>query len=451
MKNKFVFSFSLFIILVYIFATAFLTVNLILEYNNSKIANGKTFNFVSNKIISSVQDESINPQQEFVSLVEKESSIMYLEIKENDSLIFKYPANFDINNNNSMMVSSFSSTKEVLNSVITINCSLYKIKPISIFNYAKISFIIILFAIILTIILLIYIYNNKKKSDEVLAETDLDTSINKIETDNLNDISSDEAVDLSDLDNEKNDIQPLDLVAEKTSEDDLTVTNITNEDTITEDDEPLVQDKDVDSTQEINPDDSPATENKEPKIVSLPIEDSLPVEISQDELNTSTPEGLFSPKTGLGWQSYLLTRLNSELNRAISSEFDLALFMIRIPSINHDDSRIKIIADYLANQFQFKDLIFEYKDDSFVAIKTNMSLDEALIFAEKVHDDIIELFTDEKITCFIGISTRTIRIISGERLLHETEEALNHTSEENDSFIIAFRANIEKYRQYMNS
>ena len=91
-------------------------------------------------------------------------------------------------------------------------------------------------------------------------------------------------------------------------------------------------------------------------------------------------------------------------------------------------------------------MLFEYKEDCIVAIKISMSLDDAITFADKLHSDIEDITAD---TCYIGISTRTIRIISGERLLQEAEEALNHAQEEKDTPIIAFRANAEKYRQYL--
>ena len=101
-----------------------------------------------------------------------------------------------------------------------------------------------------------------------------------------------------------------------------------------------------------------------------------------EEQKDSVPSGLFSPVTGLGREQYLMTRLDNELNRAISSEFDLSLFLIKIPNISRDSQKIKDICNYLIEMFQLKDLLFEYKEDSIAAIKINMTLDNALNFAD---------------------------------------------------------------------
>lgn len=169
----------------------------------------------------------------------------------------------------------------------------------------------------------------------------------------------------------------------------------------------------------------------------LPSEEFNPIPIN--------PEGLFSPITGFGWESYLLTRLDGELKRAISSEFDLALFIICLPEIERESAIIQEICNYLTVQFQFKDLIFEYQNDCFVTIKTNMNLDDALTLADKLHFEINNILEKIEKKCYIGISTRTIRIISGERLLNEAYEALKHAKEDEENPIIAFRANAEKY------
>ena len=49
----------------------------------------------------------------------------------------------------------------------------------------------------------------------------------------------------------------------------------------------------------------------------------------------------------------------------------------------------------------------------------------------------------------MGISARSIRMISAERILKEAVEALAHTSLENETQIIAFRADVTKYRKYI--
>ena len=76
-----------------------------------------------------------------------------------------------------------------------------------------------------------------------------------------------------------------------------------------------------------------------------------------------------------------------------------------------------------------------------------MNLDEALNFADKIHADISQILEQKQ--CYIGISTRSIRIVSGERLFNEALAAVEHAKNEEDSPIIAFRVDVEKYRQFL--
>ena len=96
-------------------------------------------------------------------------------------------------------------------------------------------------------------------------------------------------------------------------------------------------------------------------------------------------------------------------------------------------------------------MIFEYKDDSFAAIKTNMNIDDALPFADKLHTEISKIVNKENGFCYIGLSAKTIRMVSSERLLKEADAACEHASENKESPIIAFRVNTEKYMQFMDS
>ena len=162
------------------------------------------------------------------------------------------------------------------------------------------------------------------------------------------------------------------------------------------------------------------------------------------------PEGLFSPDTGFGWESYLLTRLDNELNRATASEIDLGLFIIKIAGVSRKDEITKKICDVISSHFQFKDLIFEYKNDSYVGLKIGSNSEQAFNFAQKLYVDLANVLNG-RAKIYIGVSTKTIRIISGERLLKEADEALIHAQEDEDSPVVAFRANADKYRAFVEN
>ena len=105
----------------------------------------------------------------------------------------------------------------------------------------------------------------------------------------------------------------------------------------------------------------------------------------------------------------------------------------------------KNVCNYLAIQFQFKDLLFEHKNDSIIAIKISMNVDEALNLADKLYSDICNILNNRN--CRIGISSRSIRMVTGERLILEAEQSIEHTDA--TSPVIAFRVDSEKYRQLM--
>lgn len=197
------------------------------------------------------------------------------------------------------------------------------------------------------------------------------------------------------------------------------------------------------SDMEIHSPISETSENAEP------VEQPAIVEEENHESSSIAPEGLFSPVTGFGWESYLKDRLDNEISRAISSESDLAVYVINIPNIERTASEIKEICDYLLVQFQFKDLIFEYMNDCFVILQNNTSIDDALSIADKLINNINKFLENTTSKCFIGITSKSIRIVSGERLLKEATEALNHAKESDESSVVAFQVNSDKYLEFI--
>ena len=254
----------------------------------------------------------------------------------------------------------------------------------------KISIIIIASATVLTIILLIVTYCKKQKKYNMVME-DEEAAIN-----------DDNIVEEDELDNE-------------------------------------IEEENADDSEELKETSQEKVQNEEKN--ELPSEECKPVMIEDSNV-------LFSEKTHFIMEEYLENRLNSELNRAISSEFDLALFIIQIKNLNKEADYIEKLSDYISVQFQFKDLIFEFKDDCIACIKTNCIIDDEVALADKIHKEIVDI-TKEK--CYIGVSTRSIRMISAERIITEAYEALKHAHEDEENPIIGFRVNAEKYMEMMKN
>lgn len=302
--------------------------------------------------------------------------------------------------------------------------------PLYIFSTERIlsslekSFFIILFATILTFIILFFSYKsyNTKKVD----------SKNSNEID---EIEEDEEI-----------IEEEQIEEDDSIEIDNSEIEITNESTSAEESEIEIAEETFENNQNIEDDkeEEICAEETNKVEVLLPSEEIKPTQ-------SDSSVHIFSPKTGFCFESYLESRLDNELNRAIASEFDLSLFVFRIPSIqlDYNNETLQKVCKYLTTEFQFKDLLFEYDEDCLIGIKNNMNLDTALTFADKLYSDITEIVKENDLKCYIGISTRTVRIITGKRLLTEATEALKHALEDENNPIIAFRANAEKYRKMM--
>ena len=476
MKNKFIIFYTVFASAIFAFAIAFFGVNIYKEYSQGQARANQRYNTLItdikayNSIDKNISETSLS---NIKSVLKDFNDFSFIQIKLNDSEILKYPKDVSAELTVSNLTKTFSSNFNTQNGQFEILCNLYLLRPSSIYYYAKISFIIILIVTLITIILIFYINSQEKQFSakvsseadaELLNENDFDSKLQLDE--NLSGSSSE--VESSFI--QQNSVNSIDLDIDLSSESEQ------NEKSFDEDSEQIFDlenntemDTEIQQTDSeysaLTPEDknneNSQTENEEKEIpASLPdyespvIIESSDVKENNDAENApasdsseSNPSGLFNPVTGLGWESYLDTRLENEINRAISSEIDISVFIINIPNLERESEESKKVSEYLSLQFQFKDLLFEYKNDCIVAIKISMNLDDALNFADKIHAEIMQIINQKE--CYIGISTRSIRIVSSERLLNEAWAALEHAKQEEDSPIIAFRVDADKYRQFL--
>lgn len=437
MKNTFTVIYSIFASIAFLFALTFFGVNLYKEYSYGEIGADRKIA----SIVTDINSSAINPDITTKKLLEKLNKSIgnlndfsYISIAINDVEILKYPSNVEYSSTSSNLTKSYDKLIQTDIGKFRVLANVYLLKPGSIFYYAKISFLIILIVTIITIVLIIYLNLSNSQTSEVESEKS-QAFVNKI-----NEMNQEIVEKNTDIQNEvkASNVESVIFDSEK-SETSKEEAQETASKSVTENDP--IKDK---KTEEIK-EEAKKEELSEPvEKVQLPIEEK-PMELYNSE--EDSPSGLFNPVTGFGWESYLLTRLESEINRAIASEIDLSLFIIQLPGLTRDSEMVKNVCNYLTIQFQFKDLLFEYKDDCLVAMKISMNLDEALNFADKIYADIRNIIDGNN--CYIGISTRSIRMVSGERLLHESDEALVHAHDDPESPIIAFRVDAEKYRQFL--
>ena len=96
-----------------------------------------------------------------------------------------------------------------------------------------------------------------------------------------------------------------------------------------------------------------------------------------------------------------------------------------------------------------KENVFNYKENTFALLKENTNIDEAEDKAALIENNIRTLYEEPNLA--IGISSRSIRTITADRLLAEAEEALNHANNDPDSKIVGFHVDVEKYREFMEN
>ncbi|MBP3710706.1 MAG: diguanylate cyclase [Treponema sp.] len=372
------------------------------EYKTSGERTGKQFDSFVHSIRTALASYEVTSDN-FKNALEKAcgnfDDYAFITLKNNSHILYAYPSiETATTMNASRLCRLYTSSFSTGDVAYIVTASMYLLRPSLIFYYARFSFLIILAATAFTIILIVYLHvsNPDAKADyaDMLHESEYELgSENSSET--ANDFSADSTVNRTDVYEEYTDENSPYSLAAHTSDEHTTKNN----------------------TEE-----------------------------------TATPQGLFSPATGLSWEQYLEVRLDSELIRAASSEQDLSLFLLRIPSLSFADSIAARISAYLSEQFQYNDLLFEYASDGFAIIKENTAIDEALIIADTVYASVSKLLKDANapLSCAIGISSRSVRMLPGKRLLKEAEEALENALHDAKNPIVAFRANADKYRKLIS-
>ena len=66
-------------------------------------------------------------------------------------------------------------------------------------------------------------------------------------------------------------------------------------------------------------------------------------------------------------------------------------------------------------------------------------------------DDIKKMAADEAPVILSGVTTRGIRMVTGERLLKEADEAVKHAAEDVRCPVVGFRADAIKYRKFIET
>jgi hypothetical protein len=179
-------------------------------------------------------------------------------------------------------------------------------------------------------------------------------------------------------------------------------------------------------------------------------EDTLTMPGEETSVQTSAePQGLYSPKSGIGWESYTMDRLASEIHRCATSEQDLVVLLFECgKDLAWDEELYKKLADEAVHFFNLRDLTFEKGNRGISVIIPNTDLDHGIVKAEEFHARALKnLSGSSKTDLRAGLSSRSGRLIDADRLFFEAASALEKAKDGQP--IVAFKSNPEKYRDFI--
>ncbi len=418
--------------------------------------------------------------QNVKNAVDQNSYIGAVIFSENNTPIFAYPLSsnviqFDTNNmpmllssspmlkTHSMSILSQSGSSSVLNAVS------YILRPEDIYNSARVSFLIILAYTLFLVVIIVYASLSNSQSTAVMRIGPKNDSYKKYNETVENQRETIPVVFKETESSWDNFFVGTEKESSEESEVKDTVDEIHDEIRESEHEQAIDDDDagyDLNFVEEYVHEETANNSNlvseKEEVSETVNIQN---VTVTKDDASveeedaiaaspSNDPKGLFSDSTGIGWESYLETRLDSELRRAASSEQDLALVFIQVKGVESNIAIKKKIATLLLNYFKYRDLVFEYKADGFAGIMLDVNLDQSMLLTEELYRLLSELLSNEELTdtsIGIGLSTRALRMLPGSRIITEASQAVARSFMEEDVPIVAFRVSPEKYSQYVSN
>ncbi len=463
MKRKSITVYSIVISAVFAAAIIFLCYKLGCEYAAGRERTGRTFDSLAaatRSALSRYGDSSPDFRDAFVKACGTYDDYAFITLKNTSGILFVYPQNGDISSvHTSRFCEMHSSSFQAGDDTYILSASMYLIRPVFVFYYARFSFIVILAVTVFTLVLLLYLYFANPEND---ASNDID-------------LIPEAVYDETPLAPAESGRHPLDddlpIDDGFPTDDAIAADNKNKYGALSVPDAALPDTDDVFEEEEIMRRDAAAhlkmsggtagddaekisygrfENDAKPNGETAYTPPETPFLEEADEAQNYS-EDRFSPLTGFGRAHGLEARLDGELIRAASSERDLSLFMIRIPNLSFTSSASKRICAYLFERFQSNDLLFEYMTDGFSIIKLDTTVDGALEMAAGVREDIVKIIKGENMEtkCGIGISSRSVRMLPGKRLIQEASEALENALRDETSPIVAFRADADKYRRFI--
>lgn len=406
MKHNAINFFSILVLLVFAGAIFYFFNTIHTDYKNGLSRSEKIF-----KEISTSAENS--PDKIKLEMFSEKDGILSAKYSKNNKTLIAFPDEQTSSQIiNSKLVKVFYKTIVSQEDTYELKIAVYILRPNVIYNAARNSFIIILAATLATIGMLIFISAKTKKVP------------NEEETED-NDISLEEEFNIKDE-------TPAEETQEKQEEN-----NQKNETSF--DDIENIEEIDIPKEEIISEPESDSTKTSENQEGNPFTEETTPSDAYYNE------HKIMQNAHDSSENSYnLKERINFELTKAASNEQDFSVLLIEIKN----SEKFADIEKFLTDNYG-KENVFNYKENTFALLKENTNIDEAEDKAALIENNIRTLYEEPNLA--IGISSRSIRTITADRLLAEAEEALNHADNDPDSKIVGFHVDVEKYREFMEN
>jgi len=364
------------------------------------------------EIIANKYDYNSNAfADSFMQAVKDFDDYAGLELIMNGKILYSYPATKANTIDTQNYTKDFTKSLNLNNgNNLVLKAQIYTVKPASLFYHARTAFILIFIATLIAILILIFAKPEPTK-DNVIKFEHKDTFDDNPFRSNI-------------------------VAQEPVSED----TSVEQDNTVEELEEEITSPSDFLSNEEetsLNFSDNEVYTSEEAE------------EQTKEQTEVSETKNEPEVTATISEEEALLPALEEELIHSASQEQDLSLIIVRIAGIPNDDTN-SAQAACIKNCVNNRGSAYRYGKDAYALLIKALKLDDALQDAESLLERLAASLRDQGLPAItIGISSRTERLISADRLLTEASEAQKHASDDMTSPIIAFRVNPEKYRNFI--
>ena len=364
------------------------------------------------EIIANKYDYNSNAfADSFMQAVKDFDDYAGLELIMNGKILYSYPATKANTIDTQNYTKDFTKSLNLNNgNNLVLKAQIYTVKPASLFYHARTAFILIFIATLIAILILIFAKPEPSKDNVIKFEH------------------------------------------KDTFEDNPFRSNIVAQEPVPED-TPVEQDNSVEELEEEITSPSDFLSNEEETSLNFSDNEVYTSEEAEEQTKEQTEvsetESDSEVTATISEEEALLPALEEELIHSASQEQDLSLIIVRIAGIPNDDTNSPQAA-CIKNCVNNRGSAYRYGKDAYALLIKALKLDDALQDAESLLERLAASLRDQGLPAItIGISSRTERLISADRLLTEASEAQKHASDDMTSPIIAFRVNPEKYRNFI--